>query len=133
MEMSISVSPATLCMVGAGEVMSFFWFSGLAPWGEHDSDRYFLSAILGTFGLALGLQWIMTEFWPVRRINDAMRLGVLLSIAYACLEFPHCSIAPSALFHFLVHVAHKFALVTTMCWAYVAANEYYRNKQLYSQ
>jgi len=123
--LQIRMSPQTLSMVIAGEVVSWFWFSTLAPWGEHDSDRYFISAIAATFGLALVLQSIMSQFWPVRNINDSIRLAASLAVVYAFLECPHVSPVPSALFHFSVHVAHKFAVVAAMCWSFVACEEYY--------
>jgi branched-subunit amino acid ABC-type transport system permease component len=113
MAIQIRVNLAVIVALVVCEVIGYLWYSEVMPWRRHE-ERYLIPALCADFGLSVLIQWIISSHWGVRKIQDAVALGLYAGLLYAALVAPHSVVGPSSAIDLIFNSLHKFTIVSAM-------------------
>jgi len=113
MAIQIRVNLAVIVALVVCEIIGYFWYSDKMPWRKHE-ERYLVPAVCADFGLSVLIQWIISSHWGVRKVQDAVALGLYAALLYAALIAPHTVVGPTSAIDLAINTLHKFTIVSLM-------------------
>lgn len=113
MVIKIKIDVAVVVAAVVAEVVSLILYSEQLPWRQPDV-RYLIPSLVGDFGLAVVLQWIIMTHWYVRDWRDGLSLGLFAGCLYAALSAPHSVWGPSSAISLAFNSVYKAAIVSVM-------------------
>ncbi|XP_041359292.1 uncharacterized protein LOC121375744 [Gigantopelta aegis] len=126
MDIRVSLNSAMVIAVVAVELMNMLWYSAGPSWARRIAQRLFPTTIVCDIGLVLLLQILIdSTFVRVSTWLDVVKVAVILTLVYFCLEAPHFVSNSNTFLYFLIHSMHKFCMIFVMLFCIVNFNYIY--------